>query len=152
MDDFTVGFNYDVNGDGQGSGLFTGRFPFVWLGNQVQNVNSWYHLMVDPDYQFPQVWQNIGLDQSYDDGLFWMFRTQKISMERMYSIGVSKNLKDSRQICKMSLIDGAFTFQIVIIHGTTSALKEKIDRDFYLQKHNAKDVLLKLKSQVTPYH
>ena len=34
-----VGFNYDVNGDDTtqfrgGSGLFTGRFPFVWLGNQ----------------------------------------------------------------------------------------------------------------------
>ena len=40
-----VGFNYDVKGDSTiqlrgGSGLFTGRFPFVWLGNQIGNPNS----------------------------------------------------------------------------------------------------------------
>ena len=40
-----------------GFGLFTGRFPFVWLGNQIGNPNWWFHQMVDPDYQFPQVWR-----------------------------------------------------------------------------------------------
>jgi hypothetical protein len=70
-----VGFNYDVNGDNTtqlrgGSGLFTGRFPFVWLGNQIGNPNWWFHQMVDPDYQFPQVWRtNLGIDQEYDNGL-----------------------------------------------------------------------------------
>ena len=70
-----VGFNYDVNGDDTtqfrgGSGLFTGRFPFVWLGNQIGNPNWWFHQMVDPDYQFPQVWRtNLGIDQEYDNGL-----------------------------------------------------------------------------------
>ena len=70
-----VGFNYDVNGDDTtqlrgGSGLFTGRFPFVWLGNQIGNPNWWFHQMVDPDYQFPQVWRtNLGIDQDYDNGL-----------------------------------------------------------------------------------
>ena len=53
-----------------GSGLFTGRFPFVWLGNQIGNPNWWFHQMVDPDYQFPQVWRtNLGIDQEYDNGL-----------------------------------------------------------------------------------
>ena len=71
----SVGFNYDVNGDDTtqlrgGSGLFTGRFPFVWLGNQIGNPNWWFHQMVDPDYQFPQVWRtNLGIDQEYDNGL-----------------------------------------------------------------------------------
>ncbi len=70
-----VGFNYDVNGDNTtqlrgGSGLFSGRFPFVWLGNQIGNPNWWFHQMVDPDYQFPQVWRtNLGIDQEYDNGL-----------------------------------------------------------------------------------
>ncbi len=70
-----VGFNYDVNGDDTtqlrgGSGLFTGRFPFVWLGNQIGNPNWWFHQMVDPDYQFPQVWRtNLGIDQEYENGL-----------------------------------------------------------------------------------
>ena len=70
-----VGFNYDVHGDSTlqlrgGSGLFTGRFPFVWLGNQIGNPNWWFHQMVDPDYKFPQVWRtNIGVDHKYDNGL-----------------------------------------------------------------------------------
>ena len=70
-----LGFNYDVNGDDTtqvrgGSGLFTGRFPFVWLGNQIGNPNWWFHQMVDPDYQFPQVWRtNLGIDQEYDNDL-----------------------------------------------------------------------------------
>ena len=70
-----VGFNYDVSGDKTtqvrgGSGLFTGRFPFVWLGNQIGNPNWWFHQMVDPDYQFPQVWRtNVGVDKKYDNGL-----------------------------------------------------------------------------------
>jgi hypothetical protein len=70
-----VGFNFDMNGDDTiqlrgGSGLFTGRFPFVWLGNQIGNPNWWFHQMVDPDYQFPQVWRtNIGADKRFENGL-----------------------------------------------------------------------------------
>ena len=63
-----VGFNWDVNGDKTmqvrgGTGLFTGRFPFVWLGNQIANPNVYYYQVVDPDFKFPQVWRtNIGVD------------------------------------------------------------------------------------------
>ncbi|MEL7162788.1 MAG: TonB-dependent receptor, partial [Bacteroidota bacterium] len=46
-----------------GSGLFSGRFPFVWVGNQVQNVNDFFYNTTSPDFQFPQVWRtNLGGD------------------------------------------------------------------------------------------
>ncbi|MEH6536606.1 MAG: carboxypeptidase regulatory-like domain-containing protein [Psychroserpens sp.] len=70
-----VGFNYDVKGDKTfqlrgGSGLFTGRFPFVWLGNQIANPDVFFLQAVDPDYQFPQVWRtNIGTDYKLENGV-----------------------------------------------------------------------------------
>ena len=70
-----AGFNWDVNGDKTvqfrgGSGLFTGRFPFVWLGNQIANPNVFYYQVVDPDFKFPQVWRNsLGLDYQLENGV-----------------------------------------------------------------------------------
>ncbi|WP_405382489.1 carboxypeptidase regulatory-like domain-containing protein [Maribacter sp. LLG6340-A2] len=70
-----VGFNYDVYGDRSlqlrgGSGLFTGRFPFVWLGNQIAAPDVFFLQAVDPEYKFPQVWRtNIGADKRLDNGL-----------------------------------------------------------------------------------
>jgi hypothetical protein len=70
-----LGFNYDVNGDNTfqlrgGSGLFTGRLPFVWIGNQIANPNSFFLQYVDPDFKFPQVWRtNIGTDYKLENGL-----------------------------------------------------------------------------------
>ncbi|NJB71979.1 hypothetical protein GGR42_002470 [Saonia flava] len=70
-----VGFNYDANGDNTlqirgGSGLFTGRFPFVWLGNQIGSPDVFFLQAVDPDYKFPQVWRtNIGVDKALENGL-----------------------------------------------------------------------------------
>ncbi|RLD29494.1 MAG: TonB-dependent receptor [Bacteroidetes bacterium] len=70
-----VGFNYDVNGDDSfqlrgGTGTFTGRFPFVWLGNQIAAPDVFFLQAVDPDYKFPQVWRtNIGADKRFESGL-----------------------------------------------------------------------------------
>ncbi|WP_298497857.1 TonB-dependent receptor [uncultured Algibacter sp.] len=70
-----IGFNYDVNGDDTfqlrgGSGLFTGRFPFVWLGNQIAAPDAFFLQAVDPDYKYPQVWRtNIGADKKLENGL-----------------------------------------------------------------------------------
>ncbi|MDI9356283.1 MAG: TonB-dependent receptor [Chitinophagaceae bacterium] len=62
------GFNYDITGNKKmvlrgGTGLFTGRFPFVWLGNQVANPAFFFYCVTDPDFKFPQVWRsNLGYD------------------------------------------------------------------------------------------
>lgn len=73
-----IGFNWNVTGDRStqvrgGSGIFTGRVPFVWIGNVIsnpgQNPNLPPHLRsfdlnaADPDFKWPQVWtSNLALD------------------------------------------------------------------------------------------
>ncbi|WP_224483247.1 TonB-dependent receptor [Robertkochia aurantiaca] len=70
-----LGFNWDVKGDNSfkvrgGSGIFTGRFPFVWLGNQVQGVDFFFYQIMDPDFKWPQVWRNsLGADYRFENGL-----------------------------------------------------------------------------------
>lgn len=70
-----IGFNYDINGDQTsqlrgGSGLFTGRLPFVWIGNQIANPAFFFYNVTAPDFKFPQVWRtNIGFDKKLDGGL-----------------------------------------------------------------------------------
>ena len=70
-----LGFNWDVKGENTtqirgGTGIFTGRFPFVWLGNQVQAVDFFFYQIVDPDFKWPQVWRtNIGADHRFENGI-----------------------------------------------------------------------------------
>jgi len=63
-----LGFNWDVHGDKTmqlrgGSGIFTGRIPFVWLGNQASNakLSPYYTFQINDtadDFKYPQVWKN----------------------------------------------------------------------------------------------
>lgn len=77
-----VGFNWDAKGDRTmqfrgGTGLFTGRFPFVWVGNQVANPNFFFYCTTAPDFQFPQVWRtNLGYDQKLSGN--WILSTDLI--------------------------------------------------------------------------
>jgi len=69
------GFNWDIKGDNTqqlrgGLGVFSGRLPFVWIGNQVQNVNSFFYTVVAPDFNFPQVFRtNVGYDRKFSNGI-----------------------------------------------------------------------------------
>ena len=76
------GFNLDVTGDQTtqlrgGTGLFTGRLPFVWIGNQVANPNTFFYNQTASDFKFPQVWRtNVGFDQRFGAG--WTVTTDVI--------------------------------------------------------------------------
>ncbi len=80
-----VGFNWDVRGDRSvqvrgGTGIFTGRVPFVWIGNVISNPganpNLPAHLRsfdlnaADPNFKWPQVWTtNLAVDHQLPWGL-----------------------------------------------------------------------------------
>jgi hypothetical protein len=68
-----VGFNWDAKGDKTmqvrgGTGIFTGKLPFVWLGNQVGGVDQFFYQVVDNDFKFPQVWRtSLGFDHKFEN-------------------------------------------------------------------------------------
>ena len=92
-----IGFNWDVSGDRStqlrgGTGIFTGRLPFVWVGNVISNpgANPNLYPAADPitskddavlqqsfdlngmveDFKWPQVWNsNIAVDHLLPWGL-----------------------------------------------------------------------------------
>ncbi|MCB1044123.1 MAG: TonB-dependent receptor [Acidobacteria bacterium] len=69
-----IGFNWDIKGDATsrlrgGTGIFTGRLPFVWIGNTISNQGptaefpSFDINATDPDFEWPQIWTtNLALD------------------------------------------------------------------------------------------
>jgi len=101
-----VGFNWDINGDQSlrlrgGTGVFTGRVPFVWIGNVISNpgantllfpsgpqrptrkqstlAQSFDLNAMDPNFKWPQSWTtNVAVEKT----LPW---TTRGSLELLYS-------------------------------------------------------------------
>ncbi|HEY6506273.1 MAG TPA: TonB-dependent receptor, partial [Chitinophagaceae bacterium] len=93
-----VGFNWDVKGNRSvqvrgGSGLFTGRFPFVWIGNHIGNPFTSFYNATDKDFRWPQVWRtNLGTDFRIKSGTIFSLdvaytKDVKAMMVRNYKLG-----------------------------------------------------------------
>jgi len=101
-----VGFNWDVRGNKSmqvrgGSGFFTGRFPFVWLGNHIGNPFSFFYNATDKNFKWPQVWRsNIGTDFRVPSGTIFSIDvayTKDINamMVRNYKLGTPGGVLNS---------------------------------------------------------
>lgn len=122
-----VGFNWDINGNKTavlrgGTGLFTGRFPFVWIGNQQANPYTGFYNATDKNFQWPQIWRsNLGLDYKLKTGTILSAdiaysKDRRAMMVRNYNLGtptgvLNSGTGDNRKIYKATDkgTDGPFT-------------------------------------------
>ena len=154
------GFNWDVMGDKTvqlrgGSGLFTGRFPFVWIGNQQANPYTGFYNATASNFQWPQIWRtNLGLDYKLKTGTILSTdisysKDQKAMMVRNYNLGtptgvLNSGTGDNRSIYKPTDkgTDGAFTTNNTYVFTNTKAgyqfnmsvqAQQSFKNNFYLQ-------------------
>ena len=76
-----LGFNYTSQAEGAktqlrgGTGIFTGRIPFVWISNQASNTTfgDFYTYQINAtsrNFKFPQVWRsNLAIDHELPGGI-----------------------------------------------------------------------------------
>lgn len=154
-----VGFNWDVNGDKTvqlrgGSGLFTGRFPFVWIGNQQANPYTGFYNATASNFRWPQIWRsNLGLDFKIPYGTVFSAdvaysKDQKAMMVRNYNLGTPtgtliSGTGDNRSIYKASDkgTDGRFANQTYVFTNTNKGYQFNVSlqaqqtfkKGFYLQ-------------------
>lgn len=122
-----VGFNWDVNGNKTvqlrgGSGLFTGRFPFVWLGNPLANPYTGFYNVTESNFRWPQIWRsNLGIDFKIPAGTVFSAdvaysKDQKAMMVRNYNLGTPTGILNAGTADKRTIYkptdkgtDGPFT-------------------------------------------
>jgi hypothetical protein len=113
-----LGFNWDVKGDKSfqlrgGSGLFTGRFPFVWIGNHIGNPYSFFYCATASNFKWPQILRtNIGADLKAGAGTIFSVdvaysKDVNAMMVRNYGLGtptgsLNSGIGDTRSIYKAS--------------------------------------------------
>jgi Carboxypeptidase regulatory-like domain len=101
-----LGFNWDINGNKTavlrgGSGLFTGRFPFVWLGNQQANYGTGFYNVTERNFQWPQIWRtNLGVDYKLKTGTILSAdvaysKDRRAMMVRNYNLGTPTGILNS---------------------------------------------------------
>ncbi|MES2649138.1 MAG: TonB-dependent receptor [Bacteroidota bacterium] len=111
-----AGFNWDVKGDKSfqlrgGSGLFTGRFPFVWIGNHIGNPYSFFYCATASNFKWPQIWRtNIGADIKAGTGTVFTIdvaysKDVNAMMVRNYALGtptgsLNSGIGDTRSVYK----------------------------------------------------
>jgi hypothetical protein len=131
-----LGFNWDVKGDKTlqvrgGSGLFTGRFPFVWVGNHIGNPFTGFYNVTHKYFQWPQVWRtNVGTDFKIPSGTIFtvdVAYTKDVNamMVRNYNLGtptgtLNSGIGDKRNIYKATDkgTDGPFANQTYVFTNT----------------------------------
>jgi hypothetical protein len=109
-----LGFNWDIMGNKTvqlrgGTGLFTGRFPFVWLGNHIGNPFSFFYNATDKDFKWPQVWRtNLGTDFRINRGTIFTIdiaytKDVNAMMVRNYKLGTPTGILNSPTADKRSV-------------------------------------------------
>lgn len=113
-----LGFNWDIKGDQSaqlrgGSGLFTGRFPFVWIGNHIGNPFSFFYNATASNFKWPQIWRtNIGTDIRAGSGTIFTIdvafaKDVNAMMVRNYALGtptssLNNGTGDTRAVYRIS--------------------------------------------------
>ena len=155
-----LGFNWDVVGNKTiqlrgGTGLFTGRFPFVWIGNQQANPYTGFYNATASNFQWPQIWRsNLGLDYKLKTGTILTAdiaysKDQKAMMVRNYNLGTPTGVLnsgngDNRSVYKTTDkgTDGPFTTNNTYVFTNTKAgyqfnislqAQHSFKNNFYLQ-------------------
>ncbi len=112
-----IGFNWNVLGDNTlkirgGTGIFTGRIPFVWLGNQATNSRLYpgYTFQINSTqagFRFPQVWKS---DLAVDYNLHgWIFTVEGIFGKDINAV-VHRNYNMLKPTGKLSGADNRAIF------------------------------------------